>query len=67
MPQLKFNVCPDREKVPTELLPRRSSLRLQNKDPEGADLPPEALINRASLYSVYQEPDRHVCHTFFAL
>ncbi|XP_052798491.1 WD repeat-containing protein 76-like [Mya arenaria] len=40
-----------KEKAPVELLPRRSSLRLQNKTPEGIELPPESVIARA-MYSV---------------
>ncbi|XP_045176801.2 WD repeat-containing protein 76-like [Mercenaria mercenaria] len=47
-----------REKVPVEILPRRTSLRLQNKTPEGIELPPEALINRAA-YTPY-EPVQHL-------
>ncbi|KAK3611876.1 hypothetical protein CHS0354_021309 [Potamilus streckersoni] len=47
-----------REKLEEPII-RRSSLRLQKKDPNGIPLPPEALINRAdNLF--YQEPvDEH--------
>lgn len=47
-----------KEKVPLEVLPRRTSLRLQNKTPEGIELPPEALIRRAA-YTPY-EPEQHL-------
>ncbi|XP_052797921.1 WD repeat-containing protein 76-like isoform X2 [Mya arenaria] len=46
-----------KEKVLVELLPRRSSLRLQNKTPDGIELPPEGVIARAQ-FSV-PAPDEH--------
>lgn len=41
-------------------MPRRASLRLQNKTPEGLELPPESVINRAAFYYVPVEPVDHV-------
>jgi len=49
--------------VKPELLPRRLSLRLQNKTPDGGELPPESLIRRAALYLPI-ETDNHVSFTF---
>ncbi|XP_060580606.1 WD repeat-containing protein 76-like isoform X2 [Ruditapes philippinarum] len=47
-----------KEKAPKEILPRRSSLRLQNKTPDGIELPPEALINRVAY--TFSEPVQHL-------
>ncbi|KAL4225515.1 WD repeat-containing protein 76 [Mactra antiquata] len=43
-----------REKVPVELLPRRSSLRLQKKDPDGASVPSPVI--EPPLYVVDDHP-----------
>ncbi|XP_052265984.1 WD repeat-containing protein 76-like isoform X2 [Dreissena polymorpha] len=56
----KPKIAPSKRGLKKEpvVLPRRTSLRLQRKDPEGGDLPPEALINKMAAYAVVDEHPR---------